>query len=344
MSLDGDYLLTSRVYKVSASTDAERLPVSVRVGRDMVHETVVYPFQGTATLYNVGKLIEDGMRKTGVSSASVTITFGDSSVSKHFVYCEYAVPSSFDPAASPLMACVSRRVTEKSTVAFNCLDLGMTKFARVSVSAVCRKADGSVGPVFTDTDVSQSNCSASLHVADLIASLKSVDSDVEKVLYFTLSFSGKWATYYIVPQPPCVCFCFRNMFNAWEYVDVPGVMTRKSETSVSEAVCGDSHVQYDRKVSRQFSVATAPVPMEEVPIYEQLFSSHTIQLISGGDTPDVQITDYSSEPSSDDSSLVTFKFTFRFADRRPRVFESPVFGILPPEGGIFTEQYNYVYE
>lgn len=344
--LNYDYPLTSRIYSVRASVDpdTDSVPVSVKVGPVNLLETVIYPYGGIATLYNVGRLIEEGMRKSMRSSQSVTISFGDDSVIKNFVYCEHAVPQQFDPSDSPLMACMYPRVSENSIIAFNCLDLGLASFATLSASAMCRTANDSSAVVHTEISVNQSNCSATLNVADLIAAFKAQNSSVSKVLYFTLAFAGKSATYYIVPQPPCVRFSFRNIFNAEEYLDVRGVMKRHTDSSVSDAVCSEKRVQYDRLVSQSFQVESAPVNMEEVHAYEQMLSSYSVKVLAGAEWLEAQITDFTSEPSSDDSSLVTFKFTWRFADRRPRVFDSDVFGILPSEGGIFTQQYNYVYE
>lgn len=354
--LDGaQYVPTYSVSSIRASTEKERIDVSLvcENGADGEIETLfstsLYSFGNVVELSDVGSLVEEYFRKRNKVADIISIVFDSISIDVHFLYCEYALPDTFDPQNSFFIASHVQRVHQDSTIAISAVNHGSaTPFVIKAVGH--RISDNNLA--VTEKSVQRGlnrEDTAYFSVYEIIRwALNKTDDDagenLRDVLYFSIEYFGIQKMCYIVPAAAYLTFSFRNIFNAKEFLDVVGVVTAKTDVSREIAVCNGSPKQYDRYVNRTYQVETEPLPPDEVAIFEQFIASHHVCLYLEGNDFDIIIDDHTCEPSSADDALTTIKFTWRFAEQRPRIFDSIVNGIMPTRRKIFDETFSPEYE
>lgn len=355
-SLDGSrYLPTSEVSSIKATTDKHRIDVSLICERGLdgametLYSTTLYAFNGLVELLGVGSLVEEYFRMRNKIDDMITVVFDDISMDIHFLYCEYAMPDTFDPEQSFFIASHVQRVHQDSIVAISAVDHGVQ--TPVIIKAVGH--DVSDGALTVIERSVKHNFSiepvAHFSVAEIINwALNKTEveagEDLRDVIYFSIDYAGVTKTCYIVPATAYLTFSFRNMFNVEEFIDVVGVMVTKTEMECDIAVCNTIAKQYDRSLIRTYQVQTEAIPNEEIDMFVQFVSSNKIKMRLEGIDRDVIILDHSCEPSSDDEALATIKFTWRFADKRPRLFDSDFNGIMPTHRQIFDPTFSPEYE
>lgn len=349
------YMPTSLMTNIRANTDKNKIDVSLScengAGGDIetFYSTTLYAFNNVVELSDVGTLIEEYFRLRHKVADMITITFDDASIDAHFLYCEYAMPDAFDVSNTFFLASMVQRVHQDSMVTIAAYNHGIaTDFI---IKAVGRHSyDDNLGVVTRKVQRSLNNeSSAYFSVAEIIKwalnqSDEEAGDELRDVKYFSIEYAGVQKMFFIVPAPAYLTFSFRNIFNVEEYIDVVGEITTKTEVSRDTAVCNGRSRQYDRNVSRSYEVQTEPLTSEEVSVFEQFLTSYEVLMYLEGNNWDVIITDHTCEPSSDDDKLTTVKFTWRFADKRPRLFDSAFDGIMPTRRRIFTEQFSPEYE
>lgn len=346
------YYLTSRFPVVSATTDKLCVTVSLSCDNagndDTFFSTTLYSFGGTVELADAGSLIEQYFRNTRKVLDTVTFTFDDVSVSAKVLFCEYSTVLDYNPESTLFLAADVQRVHQDSVVAFAAYDRGAS-VPFVIKAYGHRKSDGAITLVTKSETRSLANANTTyFSVPTLLRWALGLTADdpgveLDDVLYFTIAYGPLQKTCYIVPAPAYLTFSFLNIFNVSEFIDIVGTMTSKTEVTRNTARCGGESRQYDRVVSRSYQVETEPVPSSEIPVFEQFLASPGISLFLGTDDYPVIITDHTSEPSNDDSSLTTFKFTWRFADSRPMVFDSLTHGYIPERRRIFDNTFSSEY-
>lgn len=349
-----NYYPTSSIDTVRATTDKDRVSVEIfcenGVGGDIetFYTTTLYAFNGVVELSDVGSLIEEYFRLRGKVVDTITITFDEATLDGIFLYCEYGTDIDFDPDNMLFVAATAQRVHQDSTVVMASYDHGSD--SPFTIKAVGHRAsDGTLAVVTKKKYNNLYNNSCWFGIYSIVRWALNLTSeeageDLSDVLYFSIEYGGLQKLCYIVPAAAYLTFEFNNIFNVQEFIDIVGTMTTKTEVSRDTAVCGGKSVQYDRNVTRTFQVETEPVPSEEIPMFEQFLTSHTIYLNLSGEEYPVIITDHTSEPSNDDGSLTTFKFSWRFADRRPMIFNTLVNGIIPVRRNVFTDTFSPEYD
>lgn len=353
--LDGAlYVLTSSVSSIKASTEKPCIDVSLicENGPDgemeTFYSTSLYAFDNVVEMSDVGLLIEEYFRMRNKVSDTITFVFDDVTMDVHFLYCEYSMPPDFNPEKSFFIASSVQRVHQDSTVAIAAVYRGTT--TPFLIRAVGHNSSGALAVV--EKSVMQDfnrEGTAYFLVSDIVrwALDKTEDgpgADLCDVLYFSIEYAGIQKMCYIVPASAYLTFSFRNVFNVEEFVDVVGVMTAKTDVSRDVAVCNGTSKQYDRTIERSFQVQSEPLASVDFHVFEQLIASHRVILWIDDMDWDVIITDHTYEPSSSDDSLTVVKFTWRFADQRPRIFDSLVDGIIPERRKIFDKTFSNEYE
>lgn len=355
-ALEGmQYNLTSNVSEISASTDKDRIDVSLSCenGRgdepETFYATSLYAYNGRVQLDDVGALVEEYFRMRDKVADTITIAFDDVSMDVHFLYCEYTMPPSFMAEKNFFLAATAQRVHQDSIVAIATVNHGSAyPFVIKAVGHAAGSDDlavveQSVQKDFNAQSTVYFNVSRILQWA-LGQSENPPEEPLRDVLYFSIEYFGLQKMCYIVPAAAYLTFSFRNCFNVMEYIDVAGVMTTKTDVSRDVAVCRGQSKQYDRNVERSYQVQTESLTADEVHIFEQFLASHAVNLSFGYDHQPVIITDQTCEPSSSDESLTTVKFTWRFADYRPRVFDSRFDGIMPVRSRVFDDTFSPEYD
>lgn len=351
---DGQYVLTSAIGSVKVSTTKPRVDVKIACSdggagsAETFFSTSLYSFGGIVEVDDVGPLIEQYFRGHDMVTGTVAITVDGVTATVRCLYCEYDMPDGFDPQNALFLASTVQRVQPDSTVA-------MASLFRDTAPSFYIKAVGhsaADGALAVSTYVVQrdpATVTAYFNVGSIIRTVTSVpdenhDVRLADVLYFSIEYGPLQKMCYIVRAAPGLTFSFRNIFNVEEFLTVAGVVSAKTDVKRELADCNGRTESYDRRVERTFTVNSEPLTVDEVHVYEQLLASHDVKLWVDGDEYDVLVTDHTCEPSSADEELSTVKFTWRFASRRPRLFDSPIDGILPSGRGIFNDTFTPEYE
>lgn len=347
------YVPTSSVSSITARTDKVRIDVSLSCENGLdgeietFYSTSLYPFNEVAELSDVGSLVEEYFRLRDKVSDVITITFDSVSIDVHFLYCEYVLPADFAADKTFFLSSMVQRVHQDSIVAIAAVNHG-TSYPFVIKAVGHSDADNRI--VAVEKSVQQNFTGvAYFHVKDIILwalnkTEAEVGTDLRDVMFFSIEYAGIQKMCYIVPAPAYLTFSFRNAFNVKEFVDVVGEMTSKTDVSRDVAVCNGRSKQYDRTTDRTYQVQTEALTSDEVKIFEQFIASHHVALRLGTLDYNVIITDHTCEPSSDDDSLSTIKFTWRFDDNRPHVFSSLMDGVMPSRRQIFNDTFSPEYE
>lgn len=355
-ALEGmQYNLTSNVSEISASTDKARIDVSLSCENGLGGEpetfyaTSLYAYNGRVQLDDVGALVEEYFRMRDKVADTITIAFDDVSMDVHFLYCEYSMPPTFMAERNLFLAATAQRVHQDSIVAVATVNHG-SEYPFV-VKAVGHLADSDELAVVQRSFDKTFNASGAVYfrVAEILQwalgkTEVAVDADLRDVMYFSIEYFGLQKMCYIVPATAYLTFSFHNIYNVEEYIDVAGIMTAKTEVSRDVAVCKGVSKQYDRSVERTYEILTEPLTSDEVLIFEQFLTSHTVSLSLGYYHLPVIITDHTCDPSSSDEALTTIKFTWRFADYRPHGFRSRFDGVMPVRSRVFDDTFSPEYD
>lgn len=343
--LDRPYVLTSELRSIAASTDDDRLTVSLACSGNVFFSVVIYAYNGKVELLDPGSLVEAYFRSKGMVSGIVSVSFGSAVKDISFLYCEYSMPDAFHPENELLLSSSARRVHEGSRFTFAALPLHSVM--RIDFKAFGLDENGI--PVNADLNFSIDaskvyrhtyNFETSAYVKDFVKK----NPDMVKVLYFSVSNGSRQLMCYLSPSPAWLTFAFMNVFNVQEYIGIEGAVKVRSETSRQTARCSGDIVQYDRRTDRTYQFSTGPLPDDEVESLAQLVSSHSVKLYADGNYYDIVIEDHTCDVSTEDDSLSVVKFTWRFKGRRPVRFNSALFGIQPTRRDIFSDEYSPEYE
>lgn len=331
------YVLTSEARSIVASTDEDKLTVSLAHEDAIFFSVELYAYHRRVELFDPGSIIEDFFIRWQMICEPITVTFGDVSVEMTFLYCENVMPESFDPSSILLLSSQARRVHKDSLFTVAALQPDYPFFFDV----VGFDSNGKIAiqQIQVNRDITES-LRTTFRVADIVG----MCNILTDVMYFSVEHGGRQLMCYITPAPAYLTFRFRNIFNVPELVDVEGFMVTKSETSRQTAKCSGDIVQYDRRTDRTYQVTTGALPADEVESLTQLVSSHSVQLFADGSYHDIVIEEHTCEDSTEDDSLSVVKFSWRFKGRRPVKFNSALLGIQPTHRDIFSDEYSPEYE
>lgn len=354
-SFDGFlYIPTSSVSRIRAKTGKDHITVSLSCVNDISGEidsfysTTLYAFNSIVELSDVGSLVEDYFRSCNKFAGIITVTFDNISEDIHFLYCEYTFANEFHPEKSFFIASHAQRIRPDSRITIAAANHGSE--VPFTIKAVGRRiSDGAIDSVefplkskFSEDGVTTIYTAQVIRIA--LDEITPEGARLSDIMLFSIEYCGIQKMCYIVPAPAYLTFSFRNIFNVSEEIDIAGSLTTKTEVSAQSAFASGFLRQYDRAVTRSFIMITEPVPSDEIPLFEQFITSHSIKMWIDGEDFDIIITEHTCEHSSDDDSLTTFRFTWQFADRRPVIFESLVNGIIPPRRNIFNDKFSSEYE
>lgn len=341
-------VLTSDLYSLKATTDQTRVTVRILMVRDqgnvydLMFSTTVYAFDGVVELSDIGILLEAKLEAENLSFATFRIVFDDTFTEFTAIHCSYDLAPGFDHTKCFLSATKTQIVHRNSAVSLTHL---FDHSYNYPIKIVGLGPDGEVAMIehtISKTPVEYSG-TISFAVNDLIAAATSAPDNagkLAKVSYFAVNYGGAQKIFYILDHPFYLTFRFRNMFNAIEYIDVVGTVTRRTKAGRESAFCRGFLKQYDRTVEQTFEVQTAGLTDDQMRDLEQLVLSHSVILCAGDTDYDILIEDHTLETDNDDESLPSVKFTFRFTGRRPVITSSDMGALMPSVTHIFTQQFT----
>lgn len=348
--LSRPYVLTSWVRSIIASTDEEKLSVSLACSGAVFFSVELYAYDGKVELFDPGSIIEQYFIANGLICENITVVFGDASLVLRCLFCEYVMPESFSTQKSFLVSSSVRMVHRGSSLSISAIP--DQDYLNIEVSVVGRDAYGAIASVsFSQTLEPSESLSSRISVADIIqkaTGLQSVappiSNPLKDVMYFAVTLGQRQLMCYLSNSQKVLTFRFRNIFNVLEYLDIEGDMTEKSETSYQSAVCSGDIVQYDRVTDRTYGFSSGPIDKGAYDSLSQLFASHSAEILFDGAFRHIVFTEHDCKYSSADDSIDSVNFTWRFIGRRPVIFNSSIFGVLKDDVGIFTDEYTLPYE
>ena len=338
----GQPALTSALYSLRASTESPKVEVEIvrdpLGANDLLFSTALYPHDGIVELTDIGSIIEERFRVTARCWDTVTIRFEDASVTFIAVYCEYEMPPEFDVTECFLSASLRSVVHRNSAISITHWANESVEYQAWFVGLNHSGETTVVQRTLTRAENSDYLAFAVNDIIDLV--LGDSDDSLASVSYFGISQGSLQKIFWLLEHPFFLTFGFRNIFNAYEYIDVTGIVTRKTNVSRESAICGGRVRQYNQTVERTFEVQTGPLTENQVRELEQLISSREIHLCCAGRDYDVIITDHTLESDNDDSALTSIKFTFRFATERPVLTSDDIDTLMPARHRIFTQEFT----
>lgn len=339
-------ILTSSLYSIRARTDKTKILVEIVRDPDgeidKFFSTTLYPHNGVVELSDIGSLIEERFRTKRRLWDMMEIRFDGVAAPFTALYCEYTLDPDFDYTRCFLCAAGYSIVHRNSAISLAHWDDGSTEYL---VQVVGLDSAGNTAVVQTTFNRNINSNHVSFSVNEIIRFALN-QSEVEtgdtlaSVSYFAISHGSMRKIFYIVDHPFFLTFGFRNMFNAYEYIDVVGIVNRITKIDREPAVCSGRAMQYNQTVERTYEMHTGPLTDEQIREVEQLIGSRCIQLCASGHDYDIIVTDHSIEVDNDDESLSSIKFTFRFVGDRPLLISSDMGALMPSSSHIFSHEFT----
>lgn len=342
-----DYpVLTSALYSMKARTDKTKVLVEIVRDPDgdidLFFSTTLYSHNCMVELSDIGTLIEERFRTKRRLWDMMEIRVDGTSVKFTALYCEYVLDTDFDFTQCFLCAAGESIVHRNSAISLAHWSNGTNEYR---VQVVGLDSDGNTASVERLFKRNSDSDHVSFSVNEIIRfalnqTADETGSNLKKVSYFAISCGAMQKIFYVVDHPFFLTFGFRNMFNAYEYLDVVGVVTRKTDVGRETAVCSGVAMQYNQTFERTYVMQTGSLTDEQIREMEQLIGSRDIQLCASGSDYDIIITDHSIEVDNDNESLSSIKFTFRFVSERPLLIADDMGALMPSRSHIFSQQFT----
>ena len=331
---------TSALGILSASTPEKELRVTLVIERESIYAGTLAAYAGTVTLHDPASLIEDWLKKKNAVTATVHATFGPDTISFDVIHCAYTLPDDYDFSFTFLTLLQAQRVHPGSLVTI----AADTNTALLASTVTAFGSDLNGRPSFIRGNLDPHTVTASVStvvsIDDLIARANA--AGLSTVSYLTIDSGSRQKSLFLTPETQYITIAFRSIFNVLEYMDIPCIVTRRTEVSTQEAEIQGTLTQYSREVNDTYEVASAPLTREEAAAIAQIPQSHQTYIRSGGVDHPILITDHTVEPSTDDTAPVTVKFTYRLTGTRPGLLAGQSPFVEPSR--IFTTQYTPPYQ
>lgn len=350
-----DFIPASRLRIVEAATTEESLVavlycINSAGAEEQVYWATLLAVNGRVELLGFDALLLDVMYARGVATAGFRLRMGEAEQRFNALYCDMSLSERWDAGLSFLTPALVRRVHCDSVLSVSSAYIDGLKPWAIRVQGISART-GCITVLSTErySVPAQDENWVEFRVWDILEWAMGLTDDppaetLKTVSAISVERGSMQQLFYLSQSDAYLTFRFRNSFNCPEYIDVVGKMESKLDVSRSEAVCGGVRTQYDREVSREFTVESEAFPYEEIELVSQFLASGKVQLVLPDGYYDVVIHDISWSPSTDGSSLSSAKFTWSFADQRRISLESNFMGIMPQRRNIFTYQFSPAYE
>ena len=336
--------LTSAIGCVDISTDAPSIRISLSADGEEFYSARLYAYGGMVSVDDLASVIELHFQRKGWCRHTVTVSASVSaspevsdSMTLDCLYCSYDVPEDFDPSRSFYTLFQVQRVPPSAVFP---VYGPMTQDSVVSLRVSGR--DAGFNPASYELQMYAADGYVRISIPEIAERCRTLGG-LERI-YTVSVFSGDLVkSVFICDMPDFLEFNFRNCFNCPETVFIPGTSVMKTEVSRDLAYASGHVLQYNYMTTRTYEHTTAPLTRIEAAVISQLVESRSVSVMADGKLYPVVITDHTSEVSSDDSTLNTLKFTWRFTGRRPRLFGDTLSPLLESYG-IFTQQFTDPYQ
>lgn len=341
---------------ISIATDEPSLKIELMVSNTKIYTTTLSAYEGKVTLHSVADIIENRFASEGKIMLYCDICFLNLTSSER-VAISFKAFYSYRRVNIPVLDFANKNFTTLSpyTKTSDCLHiftalviapaLGNITF---TAKVLYMQPDGDIGIYnkslnwghYGPAIVSQINyallgvpiskkilsdylTAASLPYTDILACNLFCSTGATHMIYFT-------------QEREELVLTFRNNFNFWETVSLPGVTTTKTKKEASLGNLGREVVQYDCTTKTEYEFISPILPTEYALYLSELLSSRDIRIGSSSSPETLQriiLTDNTSEISTDDTKEVSIKFTYRYTHNRGMLE-------IPSSSDVFSEPFS----
>ncbi|MDE6022375.1 MAG: hypothetical protein K2G13_02620, partial [Muribaculaceae bacterium] len=268
--------VTSAIGRLSVSTDASAVKVSLSNEGNEFYSATLSAYDGIVTIDDLASVIELYFIRLGWHMHSIRFTVSavdDPEVSDYMdvncLYCAYDMPADYNPAHSFFTCLPDQRVPYYAVMNVYGL-VAKNNPVRFNVSGL--KADGS--QTSCEIESTAMDGFVSVDIPSLIALCKSEHS-FSKVLVVSVFYGNLVKSFFICDMQDALEFRFRNCFNCPETVFISGSSVMKTDVSRDSAVCAGKTMQYNHLTTRTYQHNTAPLTRMEAAAMSQLIESRS---------------------------------------------------------------------
>ena len=320
--------------EISITTDANAIDITVECDGDAAFTTTQYPYNNTATLYDIRSVIEGYLLSRNliftrfVILAEVTDTNGEitentNTSERTAIFSRLNIGHNI---ASAFLQTLFLTTLSSFTIprnAFQHLTYLVLPGSTLQCYTECLVlVDGESTPRtlrLTDQNVVTTGVTNLSAYHDIISPVCILSRLHIKgtLLQFTVHRGALAKTFYVIDRTPNLTLQVRNEFNCFEHVFLSCVTKRKLSLDRSTATCLGTSTFYDDQSAYEYEVESSMLTEEECSHYSQLLLSQYTNIIEpdGGSIP-VLITDISSEISDADNATNSIKFKYKYAAHR----------------------------
>lgn len=312
-----------------------------------IYNTTLYAYNGKITIYELDELIEEDMRRRGLVIYTYDLHIGPLCKTIDVLYCDY-IADGFDINNSFLTTLPTQRVYADSNVLVTLVgDASMptmihglmihdeddtysddkhNRYEHFEVESEDDMVPGEVLSVpFYDWEDRYTSYNSTEGVHLLNAVIR--NGRRSKVVYF-------------MPGKPDIRLVFMNCFNAYEAIDLKGLLTDKTKVSQETAIVAGKRVAYNRRTEKEYEFVSEGLTESEALSIDQLLNSHKVWVMINGKATPIIITDHTCEIDNNNEAQPNIKFTWTFADRRPHLNPDALAASLQ-KPGVFTKEFTY---
>lgn len=346
------YILSSALPIIEASvTGADAVSVILAQEasdwENAILDTTLYPFNNRITVHDISQIIEEDMRRRNVVVSQYELQIGSAILSFEVVYCDY-IAEGFDAANSFLTTLPTQRVYKDSAIPVTKVgnDSGM-----VYIRGLLRHEEDDV---FSDDKHNRYEHFEAESEDDIVPGeplsvpfydwqdryTSYNDSDGVALMSAVICNGNRTKTLYFMPGSPDIRLVFKNVFNAYECIDLKGLLTEKTKVSQETANIAGKRVAYNRRTEKEYEFVTEGLLESEAMSIDQLLNAHEVWVFVNGKPTRIIITDHTCEVDNNNETQPSIKFTWMFADRKPHL-NAELLAESLQKPGVFTKEFTY---
>lgn len=338
-------MLTSELpARLTFSTAYAAVKVKVSYAAELVFSTTLYPYGGRGELTGLRDIVEDYMREDGSSWAEVTVLLDDGSATASttatVIYCTHRIGGSaaefvtqhfltlkdalLVPRGSDQLIPYFLPEEENSTPTLRCIVGDNTVL-------ILLDEDGEDAGTTINTD----NVSYDTILAKLAESFPGASLDILRAV--TIERAARSISVYYTNQEPALHLKFRNAFNVLIDAYLFGTLTTKTDMDRTEATCLGITQFYNESLNQTFEFESSALSYDDAIYLNQLLTSPYIMLVPpnvGLPSPQILITDITSEITDNSAETSRIKFTFKYSSI------TQLHDVPAASKGIFTEPFT----
>ena len=314
--------------EVAISSDNTSVDITVECDGNATFTTRLYPYNNTATLYDIRSVIENYLLSRNLIFTRFVIladtdTENDNTPERTAIFSRLNIGHNIASAYLQSFFLTTLSSFTIPRTAYQHLTYLVLPGCTLQCYTECLVlVDGEPSPRtirLTDQNIITTNLSLLSSYHDTISPIGIMSrlNIKGKLLQFTVHRGHLAKTFYVIDRPPNLTIQVRNEFNCFEHIHLTCVTKRKLSLDRSTATSLGTTTFYDDQSAYEYEVESSMLTEEETSHYSQLLLSPYTNIIEpdGGSIP-IIITDINSEISDADNATNSIKFKYKYATHR----------------------------